>query len=465
MTEVYVMLLADVTILFVCACLLVLFGRLAHSHPATLYLLFHAYTVTFRLVGLTLDTRTTFTKFINYGYYLPVTESELIRAAIVADVALMVMTMAWIKASVDAQRSTARRQKPIFRRLSLNYIIAVVLVAFPIGILGIVLFANLPTIEGARVNLGQWETSSWPIIIVSWSGLVFLALMYWYGFRWWLTLSMTLYLLLMSYQGFHRFRVVIPLIFMMQIYLDRHRLRWPSMRFVTMLVLLALLFFPLKHIGNEMQTALSPDNRQEVSFRAILNNSIENTRGALAGENDDQQFLDQFASALTLIDDAGRFYYGTTYLPLVTMPIPKQWWPEKPGLADYMADFSTPWRPMKEMGMVITFWGEAYLNFGYIGILIIPGLFAYGLGRFYFYAYEGDYFTVARFAYLLVACILIQVFRDGLMSLVIFPVVNMMPLTAIVLLHYGIPLFFGNPHGSEASVEVNYRTLPRQASA
>ena len=88
-----------------------------------------------------------------------------------------------------------------------------------------------------------------------------------------------------------------------------------------------------------MQRALSPDNRQEVSFQAILNNSIEITRGALAGENDDQQFLDQFASALTLIDDAGRFYYGGTYLPLITLPIPKQWWPEKPGPADYMSGF------------------------------------------------------------------------------------------------------------------------------
>ena len=91
--------------------------------------------------------------------------------------------------------------------------------------------------------------------------------------------------------------------------------------------------------------------------------------------------------------------------------------------------------------MVVTFWGEAYLNFGYVGIVIIPGLFAYGLGRFYFFAYEADYFTVARFAYLLVACMLIQIFRDGLMSLVIFPVVNMMPLTVIVILHYVVPLF------------------------
>lgn len=457
------MLMADMTVLFMCACLLLLFSRLAHSHPATIYLLFHAYTVTFRLFGLAFDAQTLFTKLVKYGYYLPVTDDELIRAAIVADVALVVMTIAWIKASVDAQRARSGRQTLTFRRLSRNYIVAVAIVAFPIGVAGIVLFANLPAIQGARVNLGQWATSSWPLIIVSWSGLALLALIYWYGFRWWLTLSMTLYLLLMSYQGFHRFRVVIPLIFISQIYLDRHRLRWPSLRVVAILVLLALLFFPLKSIGMEMQRAFSPDNRQDVSFLAIFNNSVESTRGALAGENDDLQFLDQFASALTLIDDAGRFYYGATYLPLVTMPIPKQWWPEKPGLADYLGDISKPWRPMKEMGMIITFWGEAYANFGYIGVVLIPGLFAYGLGRFYFFAYEGEYFTVARFAYLMVASLLIQAFRDGLMGLVVFLVVNVMPLTLIVILHYVVPLFVSKKRQSIPATE--YRLLPRQPTA
>src|SRR5947207_4636854 len=127
----------------------------------------------------------------------------------------------------------------------------------------------------------------------------------------------------------------------------------------------------------------------------MLNNSIESTGVVLSGQNDDQQFLNQFAFALTLIDNAGHFYYGATYLPLLTMPIPKQWWPEKPGLADYLGDISTPWRPMKEMGMVVTFWGEAYANFGYFGVVLIPWLLAYGLGRFYFFAYEGDYFTIA----------------------------------------------------------------------
>ncbi|HVH85315.1 MAG TPA: hypothetical protein VM912_01225, partial [Terriglobales bacterium] len=50
-------------------------------------------------------------------------------------------------------------------------------------------------------------------------------------------------------------------------------------------------------------------------------------------------------------------------------------------------------------------------------------------------AYRRQYLTIGRFAYLLVACNLIEVYRDGLISLFVFTVINMMPLAAIVLLH------------------------------
>ena len=160
----------------------------------------------------------------------------------------------------------------------------------------------------------------------------------------------------------------------------------------------------------------------------------------MSGQAADQEVLDQLASSLTLIDQAGRFYYGTTYLALVTSPIPRQWWPDKPGLADYQKDFSTPSRPMGEMGMIMTFIGEFYINFGYLGIVVMSYLTAYWLARGYFRAYRSDYSSVARFAYLLIACNLIQVYRDGLMSIVVYTTVNMMPLTIIVLLHLVSPV-------------------------
>src|SRR5262249_54538201 len=143
-------------------------------------------------------------------------------------------------------------------------------------------------------------------------------------------------------------------------------------------------------------------------------------RDVASGQNGDQTVLDQFASSLTLIDRSGRLYYGTTYLALLTSPIPRQWWPDKPGLAEYMKDFSTPSRPMAAMGMITTFMGDFYINFGHAGIIIMSFLTAYWLALVYFKAYRNNYYSVLRFGYLLIACNLIQVYRDGLMSLFIF---------------------------------------------
>ncbi len=425
-------LVVDLTTLLFCVALLLRYGGLAHSHPAIIYLLFHLLVVPTRLIAVINGAPTLFG---GYDYFFePVREGELVRAAILADLTLVIMTIAWIKASiVDKRNKGARPDSNDMRAVTLSqrHIWLVVAFALPIGIIGFVLIGNLPGVE-KQVDLGEWQESSWISITMTWAGLALLALIYWYGFRWWLTMPMTVYLLLMSIQGYHRFRVVIPVLLMLQIYLDRRGRKWPPVIAVAGIVVGILIFFPLKTIGRMTQAG--------ASFNEISQSSSELIKDAMAGQAADQEVLDQLASSLTLIDQAGKFYYGTTYLALVTSPIPRQWWPEKPGLADYQKDFSTPSRPMAEMGMIMTFIGEFYLNFGYLGIVLLSYLTAYWLAMGYFRAYRSDYSSVARFAYLLIACNLIQVYRDGLMSVVVYTTVNMMPLTIIVLLHLVSPV-------------------------
>ncbi len=203
------------------------YGRLSHSHPATIYLFFHLYTFTTRLIGLAFGAPTLFSEYL--VFFEPIRDSEIVRAAFIGDLALLVMTIAWIKASRDEYKREKRasNEDENYRRLSLRHIWAVVFIAFPLGILGLLAFSNLPGFDGDPIELGEWQTSSWFFVVQVWAGLSILALIYWYGFRWWLMVPMSLYLLIMSYQGYHRFRVVIPVILLIQIYLDRHRLRWP----------------------------------------------------------------------------------------------------------------------------------------------------------------------------------------------------------------------------------------------
>lgn len=444
MSELEVAFYLDLLVLISCTALLLRYGRLSHSHPAAIYLFFHVYTFTLRLLGVQLGA---LTLFATWGSrFQAVTYSELARAALLADIAFVAITVACIKASryslkKDAKEALARSEQLSegsesagARTLSLRHIWRVVVIFFPIGIVGLIFLTYLPGTDPTTTDLGEWQSSSWIGITQTWAGLVLIGLIYWYGFRWALMVPMASYLMIMSFQGYHRFRVIIPVILLVQIYLDRKNLKWPSLRIATLLIAAILLFYPLKSIGVMVQHG--------ASFDDILNVSTQITGQALGGGSDDQQFMDQFASALTLADENGKLYYGGTYVPLISVAIPRQWWPDKPGLADYLRDISRPWRPMAETGMITTILGESYVNFGGVGILLVPFLFAYWLSRAYFRAYRNrnSYFTIARFAYLLIACNLIQVYRDGIQSIIIYTWVNMMPLMVVVTLHFFFPL-------------------------
>ena len=423
----------DFAVLGTCVVLLLRYARLSHSHPGTIYLIFHIYTFTVRLLGLLFGAATLFSSLP--WYFEAIRPEEIIRAAVYGDIALLAMTIAWIRASAVDKRNMLRSphiEGETPPNLSLRHIWTIVLIVLPFGVFGFYAYSILPGLEGERIQLGEWQTSSWLFITQTWIGLVLLALIYWYGFRWWLTTLMLLFLLVMAYQGYHRFRVIIPAILLIQIYLDRRKMKWPPVYVMGVILALALLFFPMKEIGKMAQ--------QGETVAQIIDNSRESINSALVAEAPDQIFLDLFACAITLCDENGKLYYGTTYLNLIILPVPRQWWPGKPTLGDYVNDISRPWRPMFEMGLIVTFLGESYANFGFLGIILVPYLVAYWLARIYFRAYRSNYFSVARFAYLLIACNLIQVYRDGLVSIVVFTCVNMMPLILIVLLHFILPV-------------------------
>jgi hypothetical protein len=421
----------DASTVSLCLALLIAYGRLRHSHPATIYLVFHLVVISARLVSLLFGASTLFAVWA--VTFDPVTLEEIARAAMMADVALVMMTIAWLQAARADWRHAATRPPIAAATVTLapSRIWLVVAVAMPIGIVGLVALARLPGIEGQQAELGVWGGSTWTAMTQTWAGLSLVGLIYWYGFRWWLVAPLVGYLFVESYQGYHRFRLILPVIFLTLVYLDRRQRTWPSWRLATLVLVLGLIFFPLKTIGQMAQGGASGS--------AITERAIDVVRAVVAGEHIDGLFLDQQAAALSLIDASGTVYYGSVYLPLLVVPVPRPWWPEKPGLAQHVFDISTPWRPMGPTGMVIGFLGEAYANFRLFGVVIIPYLLARALAAAHFRAYRSHYYSVARFAYLLIACTLIQVYRDGLISLVVFPVIYMMPLMAMVVLHVVAP--------------------------
>jgi oligosaccharide repeat unit polymerase len=189
-----------------------------------------------------------------------------------------------------------------------------------------------------------------------------------------------------------------------------------------------MLVFPMKRVGLML--------RQGQPLSDVVDVASESFSEVLGVSSQDQRFLDMFAATMWLVDEHGHYFYGTTVYPLLFLPIPRQLWPDKPIISTYLYEIRNPLRPIYWAGMGGTMLGEAYANFGLIGIAIVPCMMGYWLGKFYFAAMRRPYYSVCRFMYVTLACCLVLVFRDGLQSVVVLPVVDMMPLTAIAVLSY-----------------------------
>ena len=414
--------LLDLSVWVFCVVALLAFARLSVTHPATSYLIFHGWFVSARTIAILSGAPTLFSWLGGD----PVSADEISRAVVLADAALIAMTFAWILA---ANRNSVRGEGSVFEAVPLRRDIIQLVVAFvmPVGAITLLLWSIVPGFDAPQFAT-NWAGSNWTVVAQSWVGLGLLALIYAYGFRLVLIAPFAAYLALVAYQGNFRFRLLIPAILLVQIYADRRGKRWPSLKTTTALLGCAVLFFPMKGIGEGLQAGAEP----AALWRAAEHEIADVLRGA----HPDEMILDQFASALTLADQHGKLFLGKTYAGILTVAMPREWWPGKPGLADFEKEISSPGRPIAADGMVVTMLGEFYVNFWYPGVILFSFIVAYASGSAFHAAYRRSYFTLARFAYLLVACNLIQVYRDGLISLFVFVVINMMPLTAIVLLHF-----------------------------
>jgi hypothetical protein len=418
-------LIVDLLIVTACAFVLARQPNLRLFHPGMVYLLFHTVVFSYRGWAVLVGAHTLFSNWQAPGI-VPIRIEEIAYALFTADFGLVGMTIGMVAAGRVIQKED-HFPPPNAHPISARAVHWVSGIAIPVGIFGLIAAGAVPQLVAYRLEAGIWEASSWPMAIMSWTGLGLLILVYWYGFRLRLMVPLAAYLMIIGLQGYHRFRLIIPVLFLIEIYLDRKRRRWPPLWMAAGTAAMILVFFPLKTIGQLSQ--------QEFTRTTDIVDAAVNEMGlALSGRADDQMILDEYATVISLVDDFGHHYWGTTYWPLLVLPVPRAWWPDKPSLAQYELDISTPMRPIAQSGMVSTIFGESYANFGIFGVFAVPLILMYYLTRMYAKAYLYTYASVYRFTYIVIACNLIQVFRDGLISLVVFTVVNMMPLVAVIVL-------------------------------
>ena len=95
-----------------------------------------------------------------------------------------------------------------------------------------------------------------------------------------------------------------------------------------------------------------------------------------------------FRKALEIFPEQHPYLNGSSFISIITMPIPRSLWPGKP--EEVTRIFASLLRPDGPPGLTIppTIMGDLYVNFGYVGI---PGMVVWGLifGRFPGLQYRG----------------------------------------------------------------------------
>ncbi len=271
---------------------------------------------------------------------------------------------------------------------------------------------------------------------------------YFLGFRWWLVLPLVAYLSVVGLQGYHRFMLLLPVLLLTNIYIFRKNLRWPPIPICFCGVILFAIFPYLKYIGRAFQ---------EGDTTMVKSLVTEGGKKVLTGDKDtSQDFLDQFACVMTLTDRNQQIYWGANYFALMTYPVPRLFWPDKPTITQFMADIGTDARPIHKEGRIPTFMGDAYVNFREPGMIVFPLALGFFLSRWALSCALLPHESLRRLIYVIFAPALIQVWRDGLCSLVFFTFIHFMPILFIFLLHLfpGIPRKMpplspmqGNPRG------------------
>jgi oligosaccharide repeat unit polymerase len=399
-------------------------------NPSLWYLALHAYSVTFRLILLAGGALSA--SFIGVS-----SDTELVNAAIAADISLLAVVAATILAARKTNvsndgSSLGSNSDQLSPRL--GHFISILCIT--IGGYCLVKFGGIAMAARARgadissVDIGSLDQSSLPRIIAGFAvqgALIQCAMRGFTRFR----VALLLMLLALSSLNLARAFFVLPVVLAFLIYQTRRRQNSLSFRWVLILVALGLVWFVFKPIAHGIQAG------EDVG--KVWDNAQTYFEGAIDNGSGDTQFLDMQASYMAAADERGHYFYGATVLPLIYLPIPRFVWPDKPRLNDYALELSTASRPMVQGGMTPTLPGESYLDFGWIGCAAIPFLYIYAMQIAYRRVSVRRITSGSRWTYLVFLVCIVQVFRDGLAALILFPLVNYLPLVSWSLISRCLP--------------------------
>lgn len=376
-------------------------------HPLTWYLFFHAYSFSFRAIELYSGKFPMYYGYSGHLFYSAVRPTEFVRGLLVADAALILFALG---AALSGTGIKARVAGAFNDKLLKWFLVALLPVCITLLILRRYSADGEELVRGFQL---VYVMTIWPIACIA------LGIARW-GFNWFWVALAGAFLFIVGTQGYHRFMAVLPIVMLLGIYLARKRYRWPGPVALALLIAAAIVFPNLKTFGRVYQRSGISAAAQTLSASQYGYNDNTSTRT--------EMFFDQMAGSLTLADAVESPLLGKSYLAILTLPIPRAFWPGKPTLGATTETIAAPGRPFDQEGRIVTVIGESYINFRYPGILVMLPLLGFALSRFYRKAFSIPQLDPYKLIYIGVMTTYLQVFRDGVPSLVLFSVIAMAPI-------------------------------------
>lgn len=188
------------------------------------------------------------------------------------------------------------------------------------------------------------------------------------------------------------------------LYLYEHRQRLPSLRVVAGVIAIVAMFTAVgQDRGRSIRAAISEDNTIERDYGGLKPRFLEGM---------DYGNLEYFEYLVYAIPQrSGSYEYFADNLMLLTEPIPRVLWPNKPVGSPVkffsLFDYGYP------IGMTRSLPGEGWVQLGWLGVIIWCGLWGLALGYIYRRFVEGQQSAFAVLAFFSFMPMLIIVFRDG----------------------------------------------------
>jgi hypothetical protein len=394
-------------------------------NPCLIYLFFHVFFVTFKGIQIFFLG----TKIISNKWYATyITLEEIDKAIFIADISLVAFFIGF-NLFVSKFKNNGNQLLKKYSEIKdakpkrINYYLIAI---FVVGLIGI---ATYRSIADRDIEVADYSTFS---NMMTGLGIISsIVLIYEKGFKKQYLIYFALLIVFYSLQGENRFRVILALLFVLMYYLKTINLKMPPFKYYILGFVFLLFSFPLKEVGKAYQET------GEINFSEVIKDSFDEFT---EGESGDMSFIEQSAGMIGAIDIKNKIFYGKTYESIFFFFVPRSLWPEKPILNQWQHDISITGRDFGEMGQISLISGEAYANFRYIGVFLI----SFFVGRWYSFLYNSYSNLPAKhkgfLLLLLFNMVLFQVWRDGMISLILFPFLNYLPIMILYFIKKPIPV-------------------------